>query len=132
MKYLIDTDWAIHYLNGKQSIVDQLIALRKEGLAISVISLAEVYEGIYYSLDPKSSQEGLNNFLKLVSILPDSEEIAKIFGKERGRLRKSGKLIDDFYLMIASAALHHNLTVLTNNRKHFERVDGLEIISVES
>ena len=64
MKYLIDTDWTIHYLNGKQSIVDQLIALRNEGLSISVISLAEVYEGVYYSLDPKSSQEGLNNFLK--------------------------------------------------------------------
>jgi tRNA(fMet)-specific endonuclease VapC len=58
MKYLIDTDWTIHYLNGKQSIVDQLIALRKEGLAISVTSLAEVYEGVYYSLNHKRSQEG--------------------------------------------------------------------------
>ena len=124
MKYLIDTDWTIHYLNGKRSIVDQLTALRKEGLAISVISLAEVYEGVYYSLDPKSSQEGLNNFLKLVSILPDSDEIAKIFGKVRGGLRKKGELIDNFDLMIASTAIHHNLTVLTNNRKHFERVEG--------
>jgi Predicted nucleic acid-binding protein, contains PIN domain len=131
MKYLIDTDWTIHYLNGKQSIVDQLVALRKEGLAISVTSLAEVYEGVYYSRDPKSSQEGLNNFLKLVSILPDSDEIAKIFGKLRGGLRKKGELIDDFDLMIASTALHHNLIVLTNNRKHFERVEGLEIISIE-
>ena len=129
MKYLIDTDWTIHYLNGKQSIVDQLIALRNEGLSISVISLAEVYEGVYYSLDPKSSQEGLNNFLKLVSILPDSDEIAKIFGKVRGGLRKKGELIDDFDLMIASTAIHYNLIVLTNNRKHFERVEGLEIIS---
>ena len=129
MKYLIDTDWTIHYLNGKQSILDQLIALRNEGLSISVISLAEVYEGVYYSLDPKSSQEGLNNFLKLVSILPDSDEIAKIFGKVRGGLRKKGELIDDFDLMIASTAIHYNLIVLTNNRKHFERVEGLEIIS---
>lgn len=129
MKYLIDTDWTIHYLNGKRGIVDQLTALRKEGLAISVISLAEVYEGVYYSLDPKSSQEGLNNFLKLVSILPDSDEIAKIFGKVRGGLRKKGELIDNFDLMIASTAIHYDLTVLTNNRKHFERVEGLEIIS---
>ncbi|MCP4367507.1 MAG: type II toxin-antitoxin system VapC family toxin [Deltaproteobacteria bacterium] len=129
MKYLIDTDWTIHYLNGKQSIVDQLIALRKEGLAISVISLAEVYEGVYYSREPKSSQEGLNNFLKLVSVLQDSDEIAKIFGKVRGGLRKKGELIDDFDLMIASTAIHYNLTILTNNRKHFERVEGLKIIS---
>jgi len=131
MKYLIDTDWTIHYLNGKQSIVDRLTVLRKEGLAISVISLAEVYEGVYYSLNPKSSQEGLSNFLKLVSILPDNDEIAKIFGKERGRLRKKGELIGDFDLLIASTAIHYNLTVLTNNRKHFNRVEGLEIISLE-
>ena len=129
MKYLIDTDWTIHYLNGKRSVVDQLTALRKEGLAISVISLAEVYEGVYYSLDPKSSQEGLNNFLKSVSILPDSDEIAKIFGNVRGGLRKKGELIDNFDLMIASTAIHHNLAALTNNRKYFEWVEGLEIIS---
>ena len=61
MKYLIDTDWTIHYLNGEQSIVGQLVTLREEGLAISVISLAEVYEGVYYSRDPKSSQKGLRN-----------------------------------------------------------------------
>ncbi len=131
MKYLIDTDWTIHYLNGKQSIVDQLVSLRKEGLAISVTSLAEVYEGVYYSLDPKTSQEGLSDFLKLVSILPDSDEIAKIFSKVRGELRKKGELIDNFDLMIASTALFHNLTILTNNRKHFERVVDLKIISIK-
>lgn len=40
-------------------------------------------------------------------------------------------LIDDFDLMIASTATHYNLTILTDNRKHFERVEGLEIISLE-
>ncbi|MCP5006045.1 MAG: type II toxin-antitoxin system VapC family toxin [Planctomycetes bacterium] len=73
----------------------------------------------------------MSDFLKLVSILPDSDEIAKIFGKVRGKLRKKGELIDNFDLMIASTALFHNLTILTNNRKHFERVDNLEIISIE-
>ncbi|MGR3178175.1 MAG: type II toxin-antitoxin system VapC family toxin [Candidatus Anammoxibacter sp.] len=90
-----------------------------------------MYEGVYYSRDPKSSQEGLSNFLKLVSILPDSDEIARVFGKERGKLREKGELIDDFDLLIASTALHYNLTVLTNNRKHFEKVERLEIISIE-
>ncbi len=46
MKYLIDTDWTIHYLNGKQSIVDQLVFLRKEGLAISATSLADLSRNI--------------------------------------------------------------------------------------
>ena len=47
--YLIDNDWIIHYLNGQREIVKRLVSLRKEGLAISVISLAELYEGVYYS-----------------------------------------------------------------------------------
>ncbi len=42
MKYLIDTDWIIHALHGKEEEVKKLIELRKEGLAISVISLAEL------------------------------------------------------------------------------------------
>ena len=49
ISYLIDTDWIIHYLNGNEKIVEKLIFLKKEGLSISIISLAELYEGTYYS-----------------------------------------------------------------------------------
>ena len=57
------------------------------------------------------------------------EEVCKIFGRERGRLRKAGQLIGDFDLLIAATGLHYRLTVLTNNRQHFERVEGLQIES---
>jgi predicted nucleic acid-binding protein len=46
--YLVDTDWVIHYLNGRGQIVDRIKALIKDGLAVSIISLAELYEGVYY------------------------------------------------------------------------------------
>ena len=42
MKYLIDTDWAIDFLQGKEKTVTKLDAFRKEGLSLSVISLAEL------------------------------------------------------------------------------------------
>jgi predicted nucleic acid-binding protein len=35
--------------------------------------------------------------------------------------------MDDFDLIIASCALAHNLTLVTNNMKHFERVEGLKL-----
>jgi hypothetical protein len=41
--YLIDTDWVIHYLNGQPGIVGRLGALKERGLAVSVVSLAEIY-----------------------------------------------------------------------------------------
>ncbi len=128
--YLVDTDWIIHYLNGHEEIVEKLKSLRREGLCISVISLAELYEGIYYSTSPAGNEEALNDFLNGVSIFGVEEEICKVFARERGKLRQKKKVIGDFDLLIASTCLYHNLTMLTNNRKHYEMVQGLSIQSV--
>jgi len=131
MRYLIDTDWIIHYLNGNEPIVKKLVSLREEGLSISIISLAELYEGIYYSTHPLSAEEALKDFLSGVSILDINYEICRIFGRERGYLRRKGILISDFDLLIASTCLYYNLILLTNNVRHFERIENLQILSSE-
>jgi tRNA(fMet)-specific endonuclease VapC len=131
MRYLIDTDWIIHYLNGNEGIIKKINSLREEGLGISIISLSEIYEGIYYSSDPLSNEKALEDFLSGVSILNINYGICKIFGKERGRLRRKGILISDFDLLIASTCLYYDLTLLTNNVRHFERVENLKILSSE-
>lgn len=127
LRYLVDTDWAIHYLDGNQDIVATLQQIKTEGLALSVVSLAELFEGVYYSKTPDEDERDLNDFLKGVNILGIDEETCKVFGKERGRLRSKKKKIGDFDLMIGSTALQHKLKVLTNNRKHFELIEGVEI-----
>ncbi|UJS18493.1 MAG: type II toxin-antitoxin system VapC family toxin [Candidatus Jettenia sp.] len=131
LSYLIDTDWIIHYLNGQREIVKRLLALRKEGLAISVISLAELYEGVYYSTNPEGDKKALDNFLTGVSILGLDDEICKVFGKERGKLRKLKIAIGDFDLLIAATCLCYNLILLTNNIRHFKMVEGLNIVSLK-
>ena len=130
IRYLIDTDWVIDHLNQIDRVVNRLKELRPQGLALSVISLAELSEGVHYSRTPGQSQQALDAFLEDVSVLGIDEEVCKIFGRERGRLRKAGQLIGDFDLLIAATGLHYGLTVLTNNRQHFERVDGLQIESI--
>ncbi|MGH8059652.1 MAG: type II toxin-antitoxin system VapC family toxin [Candidatus Entotheonellia bacterium] len=130
IRYLIDTDWVIDHLHGIERVVNRLKELRSEGLFLSVISLAELYEGVYYSRDPDKSQVALEAFLEDVSVLGVDEEICKRFARERGRLRKEGKLIGDFDLLIGTTGLQHNLTVLTNNRRHFETIEGLQIESL--
>jgi tRNA(fMet)-specific endonuclease VapC len=129
LRYLIDTDWVIHYLNGRDDIVRRLHELQPEGLGLSVISLAELHEGIDYSTDPAGNEQDLQDFLRGVHLIGIDEEVCKIFGRERGRLRKTGQLIGDVDLLIAATGLHYGLTVLTNNRQHFERVEGLPIES---
>ena len=130
LHYLIDTDWVIHYLHAHPGIVTRLDELQPQGLALSIISLAELYEGVYYSRDPEGDEQDLNNFLRGVTVLGLDTDIAKIFGRERGRLRAAGTLIGDLDLLIGATALHHNLTLLTNNRSHFERIDGLRMESI--
>ncbi len=65
-----------------------------------------------------------------LTVIDMDEETCKIFGKERGRLRAAGLMIGDCDLLIAATALRHHLTILTNNRRHFERIEGLLIESV--
>lgn len=111
-------------------IVQRLDALLDDGLGLSIISLAELYEGVYYSRDPEGDEQDLNDFLRGLTILGIDEVGCKIFGQQRGRLRAEGLLIGDTDLLIAATALQYNLTLLSNNRRHFERIEGLRIESV--
>jgi len=128
--YLLDTDWAIDFLNGHQETVEKIRELRKSGLALSLISLAELYEGVYYSRDPAESEQKLADFLSGVEIVALEDGICRTFGGERGRLRKERILIGDFDLLIGATCLYHNLTLLTNNTRHFERIHNLRIVSL--
>lgn len=127
MKYLVDTDWIIDHLNGVNEITKKLEELAVSGLCTSIISVAELYEGVYGSKDYKASHDALETFLKGITVLSIDQEVCKIFGKERNKLRKEGNIIGDFDLLIASICLRHNLTLLTNNKTHFERIDSLKI-----
>ena len=131
LSYLVDTDWAINHLNGQQRTRQRLEELAAMGLAFSAVSLAEVYEGIYYSRDPEGNEQALAEFLQDVTILVIDEETSRLFGKERGRLRAEGKRVSDFDLMIGVTALQYDLTLLTNNRRHFEEIGGLQIESLQ-
>jgi tRNA(fMet)-specific endonuclease VapC len=129
LRYLVDTDWVIHYLNGHPDIAARLSARFEQGLALSVISLAELYEGVFYSRDPESNERVLQEFLEGMAVLGIDDPVCRIFAQERGRLRKARQIIGDCDLLIGATTLRHGLTVLTNNRRHFERIEGLVLES---
>lgn len=129
LSFLIDTDWVIDHLNAVAEVTRRLKELEPQGLALSIISAAELWEGVYFSRDQKRSQMALEAFLSGVSIVNLDEEVCKRFGHLRGSMRKRGQVMGDFDLLIAATALRHNLTLLTNNRKHFAGIAGLQIQS---
>jgi tRNA(fMet)-specific endonuclease VapC len=131
LTFMVETDWAVHWLRGNEQILERLSKLRKRGLGLSIISLAELYAGVHRSTDISEAREALEDFLSLVTILGVNEEICQIFGEENARLRKAGRIVEDFDLLIAATCLHYDLKLLTNNRRHFQRIKGLEIISTD-
>jgi tRNA(fMet)-specific endonuclease VapC len=128
-RYLVDTDWVIHYLSGHPDITVRLSEYFEQGLALSVISLAELYEGVFYSRDPENNERVLQEFLEGIAVLGIDDTVCRLFARERGRLRKARRIIGDCDLLIGATALRHGLTVLTNNRRHFERIEGIVLES---
>ena len=130
VKYLVDTDWVIDHLNNVQATTEKLLELQPKGVALSVVSLAELYEGVYYSRDPDKNETILNTFLSQFPVMGVDQDICQCFGRERGKLRKAGKMFGDFDLLLAATCLCRNLTLLTNNVSHFERIEGLHLLSI--
>ncbi len=87
LRYLVDTDWIIHYLNGHSAIVSRMNTVSDQGCAVSVVSLAELYKGVYFSSNPTGNEQALVDFLLGVTMLGIDAETCKIFSQHRGRLR---------------------------------------------
>ena len=130
MRYLVDTDWVIHALHGSPAVVQRLEELTDDGIGISIISTAELYQGAFYSLEPQANEALLLEFISGYDVIPVDDEICRLFARERGRLKVAGTPVSDLDLLIGCTALRHGLTLLSNNRRHFKRLQGLSIISV--
>ena len=130
MRYLIDTDWVIDYMHDVARVVDRLAELTPEGIGMSVVSLGELHDGVRGAADPEQSERELEAFLERVDLIDVDAETARIFGRERQRLRASGNIIGDMDILIGATAVRHGLTLLTNNRRHFARIEGLALESV--
>ena len=129
MEYLVDTDWAIDYLHSAERTVRRLEKVLSDGVGLSIVSLAELHDGLAGSRNPDSDTEALGLFLEAVDVVPLDEAACRVFGSERARLRAKGNLIGDMDILIGATAISRNLTLLTNNRRHFRRMQGLSIIS---
>ncbi len=128
MTYLIDTDWVADHLANRPVATRLLASLIGDGIAISLVTYGEIYEGILYSLrHPQTLEIAFLEFLRRCPVLPLNEAIMRRFAGIRGRLRRRGELIGDADTLIAATALHHDLTLVTRNLDHFRRISDLRI-----
>ena len=126
-RYLLDTDWIIDCLSRRQDAIAVLVELAPSGLATSVITYAELSEGIASSNRRAEDEQLLEDFMSDIEVLGIDLGIARIFGERRSQLRARGLLIDNFDLLIAATALRFDLILVTRNVNDFRRVEGLQL-----
>ena len=91
------------------------------------MTVAELYESAFTYANPEEHIKTFRSFLGNFQLLTLNLPIIEKFAEVRAYLRRRGQLIADFDILLAATALHHDLIVLTYNKKHFERISDLKI-----
>ena len=130
-QYLLDTNVLIEFMEGTPSIVKHVLEVGASKCCISVVSLHELYYGAYLAKERK--KEYYDKEIRKISKLLENFTVLDLSarGEEYGlikyRLKSKGKMIDEFDMLIAGHALFEELTIVTDNTDHFERIEGLKI-----
>lgn len=127
LQYLLDTNIAIYVIKRRPAgAVEQFI--RHAGqMAISSITLAELLHGAEKSSARERSLEVVQEFIKRLAVLQYGPAAARHYGEIRASLEKRGQVIGVNDLHIAAHARSLGLTLVTNNLREFERVEGLSL-----
>jgi tRNA(fMet)-specific endonuclease VapC len=127
MKYLLDTNVCIKYLNENLRIRRKLESTDLAEIAICSVVKLELFYGAMRSDNPDRVWQKVKRFLEVFVSLPLDDIAALNAGRIRAQLANAGTPIGYNDLLIASIALAHNLILVTHNTKEFVRVEGLKI-----
>lgn len=128
MTILLDTNACIAVINGHPPSVRQRVRDAVDSgqtIAASSITLFELWYGVANSAQVARNAEQLVAFLANVVILPFDAEDARTAGGIRADLRRVGKPIGTYDLLIAGCAVRRGLLLITANVGEFSRVKGL-------
>jgi tRNA(fMet)-specific endonuclease VapC len=126
MTHLLDTDICSAHMRRPAGLAHRFFQYAG-GLAISTVSLAELYAGAYRRPQPARLLALIADLLQDVAVLDFDLACAAQFGKIRGPFLQQGIQLATADLMIASVALVHNLTLVTHNTRDFQHIPGLRL-----
>lgn len=127
MIYLLDTDSIIYWIKGDNNLSKKILTAGFDNISSSIITRSELYYGAYKSKKIEKNLESINKLNKKIQFLDFNDKCQKNFGKLKADLEKRGMTLNDFDLMIASTAISYNLILITNNVRHFSRIENLTI-----
>ncbi len=128
MKYLLDTNTCIRYINGRApQIREHMRYIVDTDIAISTVTMGEMFFGSAKSAYPERSRAKQDAFFIRFTHLVYDEIAADEFGRIRAHLEMKGTSIGPYDMQIAAIAVVHGLVVVTHNIKEFGRISWLKI-----
>lgn len=129
MTYALDTNIITALLKGNERVKDRVqnAVMRGEDIFISAICYYEIKRGL---LDANATTKlsKFNQFCKLFGILMlDTQSMFDRAAEIYVNLKQKGELINDADILIASSAIERNLIIVTDNVKHFNRIQNIKI-----
>jgi len=122
---MVDTSILIDYYRKTDKNKTIWISLVRQGyeFAISSITKYEIYSGA-----TKNQLQFWNDVLIAISVIPFDESSVDKAVEINNMLKRKRKQIDLADLFIAATAMNYNLPIATLNKKHFERIEGLNLV----
>lgn len=127
MKYLLDTDICIYWLKGKTTVKNKIDQVDWTEISICSVTVSELYFGAYNSSRVEQNLETAEQFINSIFVFSLNHSALKKFGQLKAKLRQAGTPVADFDLLIASVALTEDLILVTNNTRHYKRIENLRL-----
>lgn len=127
MEFVLDTSVVIGFLKGNQPDVEFMtFSLQKRNAALTSVTVFELKIGIV----PESKRAlRLDKLFRYLPVLPLDLPAALAAAQVENQLRAAGAVIGAPDTLIAGICLSRDLPLVTNNLRHFERVEGLKVVS---
>ncbi len=125
MLHILDTDTVSYLLKGKSPAIEARLAeLIPAMVCISVVTRAELLYGLKRLPAANHLNLAVSQFLKIVRTLPWDAEAASWYAEIRHQLTITGQPIGELDMMIAAHALSAGAVLVTNNMRHYKRIDA--------
>ncbi|MBU0756730.1 MAG: type II toxin-antitoxin system VapC family toxin [Nanoarchaeota archaeon] len=127
--YCLDTNIIIEHLRDNRLIKEKIIALTKYGADFSItpITICELYKGAYKSKNIEHNIKQVKTTVATMKIIEFNENAYLAYGKIHKELMSKGTMTSEMDLLIGCLAYSFNATLVTQNKKHFENIQGLKV-----
>ncbi|MCP1383616.1 PIN domain-containing protein [Runella salmonicolor] len=129
-QFLLDTNICVHLLKNEYGIKEKIAAVGTKSCFLSEITIAELLYGIENSA-PTKRKENIECFENLRSLflgrtLPISNVLYE-YARQKASVRRIGRPVGEFDLLIGATSIVHGLTLVTRNTKDFQNLERIQL-----